>query len=129
VGTRELRGRSHLLKGAHQVTREQPVAERVAERALGNLTRHDSGRAPRFARRQRDEGAEAASHLNDTFLHERPVRVLDGVWIQLQFRRKLARRWQCFAWFQHTDGHPALDFVGDLPVRRSWIFPAKFDEH
>ena len=97
------------------------MAKGVAQGALGNLPRDGLSRSLGLARSRGDERTEAAAHLDDAVLDERPVGVLDRIGIQLQLVRQLPRRRQRLARFQDADGDRPLHLIGDLSVDRTRV--------
>ena len=64
------------------------MAEGFAQGALGDLAGDRMG-SLRLFRFRRDEGTQAAADFDDAFVHERAIRVLDGVGVQLELGRQL----------------------------------------
>lgn len=105
------------------------MSERVAQRAFGDLPGDRCGSVARPVRRSRNERSPAAAHLDDPFLLKSPVRVPDGVGVQLQVVRQLARPWKAIPHLEHADQHGPRDFVGNLPVHGPGIVLAQLDKH
>ncbi len=85
--------RRNVIERRDQVAREQAVAERLAQRALGYLPRHrplpGAGRLPRGGG---DERSQPAAHVHHTLLYQAPVGVLNRVGVYLQIARQPAHR-------------------------------------
>ena len=74
-----------------------------------------------LARASGDKGSQAAFHVDGSLLLERPVRVLDGIGVDLQFVRQFSTRRQRFIRLQNSNRHTPAELVGNLPVNRSRV--------
>lgn len=95
------------------------MAESFTEHPFRDLPGDGSGSsAALFARASGDEGAEPAFHVDHSLPLERPVGVLDGIGVDLQFVRQLSGRRQWFIRLQNSNRDAASDLVGNLAVNR-----------
>jgi len=74
-----------------------------------------------FFRARGDERPQAPLHVDVPFSLQSPVRVLNGVGVDLQFVRKFSDGWQGLIRLENSNGHASPDFIGDLAVDRPRI--------
>src|SRR5690606_26616629 len=116
-----IRPEGHPAHRGDQLLQRQPVPVRLPQRPRRQLLRHRLPRPHRTLRPRRHERALATPHVDDALPLQLPVRLLDGVRVDPQLRRKPPNRRQRVLRPRHTQRDRALHLVHDLLIDRPRI--------
>ena len=92
------------------------------EHPLGDLARDDRLPGRWFVARNRDERPQAALHIDNSLLFQRPIRVLNGIGVDGELFGKFTNRRERILWFEDADGNGPPHLIRDLPEHGSRVF-------